>query len=113
MGVRNLPSAKSLSEAIIVVKEQNRAIGYPPHRFVAKLVNSKNLVLSCIELLTSQSAYTAVVSAITIKGHRDLLTIEDFISVHGSEWGFPTDIVRVANERVQDYDRYARCQRYG
>lgn len=47
-----------------------------------------------------------------IEEYKNLLTIEDFISVHGFEWGFSEKVVQAASERVELFDKVANTKRY-
>lgn len=109
--METLPVVLNLRSAVLEVIKNNKNQGYPPNRF-AQMVNVADFELPavCSRLVTSQDALGAMYT--TLIDHPRLLTLEDFISEYGQEWGFSEEIVEEANRRRMLYDEIAKRKRF-
>lgn len=104
--MRPLPVVNTLSDGFQAVIRSNRQDGYPPTIF--EQMNQD--VAAMTNLIWSDRAKTAVRRA--LRSHRDLLTIEDFVSRYGQSWGFDTATIAHAQDSVCEFDRIVGHQRY-
>ena len=108
--MRPLPNVHSLPEAIQVVIKENKKDRYNPTYFTRVMANATDLVATCSHLINSPSSYSALTDALL--SHPDLLTLEDFVAVHGVEWGFSPDIIEETQRRVTVFDELVKHKRY-
>ena len=107
--MRTLPKVHSLYEAVQTVIGENKKDRYNPTYFTRAMA-SADLVSTCTNLIKSQSSYSALTDALL--SHPDLLTLEDFVAVHGDDWGFSPDVVDEARRRGQVFDEFVKHKRY-
>ena len=109
-----LPSPKTLKEAVQAVIEQNQSVGYRPGYFISATQEgyADNLIQVCTNLIYSDTAVEALQSAVS--RYSIVITLEDFIvrSEHGRGWGFDEESVRQAEATVQLLDQQFGCQRW-
>ncbi|WP_337032729.1 hypothetical protein [Paenibacillus illinoisensis] len=111
--MRELPKVNGLYDAVQTVIKSNIRDGYPPNYFrreVSNMSTSQELIDFCTALIKKKDTLQEMFFA--IEKYKNLLTIEDFITVHGTEWGFTEEIVRTAAERVILFDSAANRTRY-
>lgn len=89
--MRTLPRVRSLTEAVQTVIRENKRDGYNPTYFTRMVLNATDLRSVCSNLVVSQNALSALVTA--FETHPDLLTIEDFIAHFGHAWGFSPGVI--------------------
>jgi hypothetical protein len=103
----------SLSAAVRLVIESNRADGYIPSRFITATADgaATNLLEICARLINRGETLEYLESA--LRRFPTLLTIEDFISQYGSAWGFDQLTIEQASARSRYFDILASGSRYG
>jgi hypothetical protein len=108
--VEKLPKVNNLREAVEEVIKNNQREGYPPNRFRNMTrVHNNELPSVCRSLVISRDALSYLFDA--LRSYPNLLSIEDFISHYGEQWGLK-DVVEEATKRVQLYDEIAKKQRF-
>jgi hypothetical protein len=110
--MRSLPNVSSLQEAVKEVIKSNKADGYPPNRFIQATRDgyAPNLPEICNGLITKGETLQWLEEA--FKKHSDLLTLEDFVSKYGKQWGFSQDTIKIAEARAQYFDQLVKHKRY-
>lgn len=110
--MRPLPNPRNLNEAVRFVIESNRSDGYLPNRFIQATADgtAPNLLAVCINLISKGETLQYLESA--LRRLPTLLTLEDFVSHRGSEWGFDEATVEAACARSEYFDQIAGCVRY-
>lgn len=110
--MRQLPNAGNLSEAVRRVIDSNRSDGYTPTRFIQATGDgtATDLLPVCVKLISKGETLEYLESA--LKSHPTLLTLEDFVSRRGSEWGFDGAAVEIARARAVYFDQIAGTTRY-
>ena len=109
-----LPSPKSLADAVREVIRQNKELGYQPNRFIGATQEgySPNLRQVCIDLMYGGDALQALEDA--LERYPTLLTLEGLVarSQFGSEWEFDKDVFEQAEARVQYFDERVGNRRW-
>jgi hypothetical protein len=110
--MRALPHAGNLSEAVRQVVESNRSDGYTPIRFIQATRDgtATDLLSVCSKLISKGETLEYLESA--LKSYPTLLTLEDFVSRRGSEWGFDKAAIETARARAAYFDQLAGGTRY-
>jgi hypothetical protein len=110
--MRELPNAQNLGEAVSRVIESNRSDGYTPTRFIQATADgtAPNLLPICVKLIAKGETLEYLDSA--LRRFPMLLTLEDFVSRRGSEWGFDEATVETARARSAYFDQLAGGTRY-
>ena len=100
----NVPTVKTLRDAVDKVIDNNKSEGYPPTRFMEKVGDKmgSELRMACEELLFSEIAERAVINA--LPSYPKMWTLEDFVTQQGASWGFGPEALRAAHRRVKDFD---------
>jgi hypothetical protein len=111
ISVEMLPKVTSLREAVNEVIRNNQEQGYPPNRFKQMVsVSDQDLPNVCLRLVTSKDALNELY--FVLMKHPRLLTLEDFISHFGDQWGFEEVVVKAAKDRSKIFDEAAKRQRF-
>ena len=109
-----LPTPRSLPEAVQEVIRQNVALGYRPARFIQATQEGyePNLLQVCTDLIYSADALQALEDALS--SYPELLTLEDLLarSRYGTEWGFDETVIEQAEARIQYFDARVGYQRW-
>jgi hypothetical protein len=109
-----LPTPRSLSEAVREVIRQNEALGYCPARFRQATENgdASNLLQVCTNLICSADALQALEDA--LGSYPELLTLEDLLarSRYGADWCFDETVIEQAEARVQYFDARVGYERW-
>jgi hypothetical protein len=110
--MRSLPNPQTLNEAVRCVIESNRSDGYIPTRFILSTQDgtASDLLAVCMKLINNGETLEYLDSA--LKRFPTLLTIEDFVSRRGAEWGFDERTVEMACARSIHFDQIAQSSRY-
>lgn len=110
--VRPLPTPQTLSAAVRLVIESNREDGYTPTRFIQVTQEgfAPNLLTVCSKLINKGEILEWLEKALA--SHPMLLTLEDFVCVRGSEWGFDAATIQMACARATHFDHIAGSTRY-
>jgi hypothetical protein len=110
--MRKLPTVDSLQDAVKKVIQSNSNDGYVPARFIQATENGNagDLLSICESLITKGETLEYLESA--LKRYTKLLTVEDFVSRFGAEWGFDSSTVRLATERAKYFDLLVGGERY-
>jgi hypothetical protein len=110
--MRQLPSPQNLKDAVRSVIESNCLDGYTPNRFIQATADgtTPDLIAVCVRLINKGETLEYLESALT--RFPNLLTLEDFVSRCGSEWGFDEETVAVARARSEYFDQIAGRTRY-
>jgi hypothetical protein len=110
--MRSLPSVETLCEAVIYVIQSNKNDGYLPNRFIQITQDgyAPDIFDICDRLITKGETLQWLESALT--RFPTLLTLEDFVAVHGLDWGFSQYTVEVAKARVKYFDQISGGKRY-
>lgn len=110
--MRSLPNAQTLSQAVIRAIESNIADHYQPLRFISKTQygNAPDLRGVCRSLIHDAEAVQFIEAK--IEQIPTLLTIEDFVSRHGSQWQFDDATIQQANASRERFDQVAKQTRY-
>src|SRR5580692_1268937 len=105
--MRPLPSVHDLRGAVGSVIESNRQDGYPAARFRNVTMDgaSPDLFAVCRKLI-NKGELLALLEA-EIAKRPTLLTLEDFVCRYGSEWGFDSATVAMADARRIRFDQVA------
>ena len=110
--MRPLPAATTLQEAVKKVVESNSRDGYVPSRFIqaTEYGRAAGLTRVCENLI--QKGETLEYLEDALKKFPTLLTLEDFVSRYGEDWGLSRETVNAAKQRVAYFDRIAGGTRY-
>lgn len=110
--MRQLPSAQTLRQAVIKVIEINKEDGYIPTRFmqVTGYGDVPDLLPVCERLILKGELLEYLEGA--LKRFPTLLTLEDFVSRYGDNWGFSQEVIKAAAARAQYFDMIAGTIRY-
>jgi hypothetical protein len=110
--VRPLPTPPTLSAAVSLVIESNREDGYTPTRFIQVTQEgfAPNLLAVCSRLINKGEILEWLERALA--SHPMLLTLEDFVCLRGTEWGFDAATIQMACARATHFDRIAGGTRY-
>ena len=110
--MRQLPTARNLSEAVRRVIESNRSDGYTPTRFIQATGDgtATDLFTVCTKLIRKGETLEYLESA--LRSYPTLLTLEDFVSCRGSEWGFDDAAIETARACSAYFDQIAGTTRY-
>ena len=103
--MRLLPSVETLQEAVIRVIESNKNDGCLPTRFIQVTQEgyAPDLPVICDRLITKGETLEWLESA--LRRFHTLLTLEDFVALHGLHWGFSQSTVGVAKARASYFDQ--------
>ena len=109
---RPLAHPGSLEEAVRQVILDNTRMGYTCQRLVVETENGQasNLRVACSRVISSPVGLQETEEA--LGGLPQLLTIEDFVSHWGAEWGFDETDVQLAQEGAEYYDAVAGFTRF-
>ena len=109
---RPLAHPGSLEEAVRQVILDNTRMGYTCQRLVVETENGQasNLRVACSRVISSPVGLQETEEA--LGGLPQLLTIEDFVSHWGVEWGFDETDVQLAQEGAEYYDAVAGFTRF-
>ena len=109
---RPLAHPGSLEEAVRQVILDNTRMGYTCQRLVGETENGQasNLRVACSRVISSPVGLQETEEA--LGGLPQLLTIEDFVSHWGAEWGFDETDVQLAQEGAEYYDAVAGFTRF-
>lgn len=107
----DIPTAVSLRDAVDLVIEQNKSIGYPPTIFMRELkdLHGGALVDRCNKFIKSNSAFAAVWKA--LQEHPKMWTIEDFVIRQGNQWGFSEEVIEKAKQSVEEFNKHRNIAR--
>jgi hypothetical protein len=110
--MRQLPKVRNLSEAVRRVIESNRSDGYTPTRFIQATGDgtAADLLSVCSKLISKGETLEYLESA--LRSYPTLLTLEDFVSRSGCEWGFDKSAIEAARARAAYFDQIAGNTRY-
>jgi hypothetical protein len=109
---QTLPQVNSLREAVQTVIKSNKKDGYSPNRLIQMVtVNDLELIRVCSSIILKPESLSALYTAIS-DDHPNLLTIEDFIAVHGQSWGLSLEVAKEAEIRCKLFDDWAKRKRY-
>jgi hypothetical protein len=110
--MRQMPHVQNVSQAVRLVIASNRSDGYTPIRFIQATADgtAPNLFEVCMRLVAKGETLQYLETA--LRRFPTLLTLEDFISRHGSEWGFDSVTVETALARSTYFDQIAKQVRY-
>jgi hypothetical protein len=110
--MRPLPNALDLHAAVRAVIDSNRSDGYQPNRFVGVTADgtAPDLLVVCKRLINKGETLEYLEPA--LKSYPTLLTLEDFVSRHGLEWGFDEATIETARARCAYFDKIAGRTRY-
>ncbi len=109
---RPLTHPGSLEEAVRQVIQDNTRMDYTYQRLVVETENGQasNLRVACSRVISSPAGLQETEEA--LGGLPQLLTIEDFVSRWGTEWGFDETDVQLAQEGAEYYDAVAGSTRF-
>ena len=109
---RPLAHPGSLEEAVRQVILDNTRMSYTCQRLVVETENGQasNLRVACSRVISSPVGLQETEEA--LGGLPQLLTIEDFVSHWGAEWGFDETDVQLAQEGAEYYDAVAGFTRF-
>jgi hypothetical protein len=107
-----LASVRNLSEAVRHVIESNRSDGYTPIRFIQATGDgtATDLLSVCARLISKGETLEYLESA--LRSYPTLLTLRDFVSRRGFEWGFDEATVETARARAAYFGQIAGRTRY-
>lgn len=111
--MRPLPKVQSLKEAVERVIESNIEDGYRPRDFIkaTEYGNAPDLPAVCSRLIYSAEALQFIEDK--IEDIPTLLTLEDFVCRHGSEWKlFDNATIERACASRDRFDQVAKEKRY-
>ena len=110
--MRQLPKPRNLNDAVRCVIESNRSDGYTPTRFIQATEDgtSPDLLAVCTRLIKKGETLEYLDKA--LKQIPTLLTLEDFVSRRGSQWGFDKETIATALDRANYFDQIAGQIRY-
>jgi hypothetical protein len=110
--MRPLPNVQTLKQAVIKVIESNKGDGYVPTRFIQATGSGDvpDLLPVCERLIVKGETLEYLENA--LRRSPMLLTLEDFVSQHGANWGFSQEAIKVAMARVEYFDMIAGMTRY-
>jgi hypothetical protein len=110
--MRVLPNPHDLKDAVRCVVESNSADGYIPTRFIQATGGgtAPDLLAVCRRLISKGETLPYLDSA--LKRISTLLTLEDFVSWRGAEWGFDNATIDIARDRSVYFDKVAGRPRY-
>jgi hypothetical protein len=105
--VRRLPTPPTLSAAVQLVIESNHEDGYTPTRFIQVTQEgfAPNLLAVCRRVINKGEILEWLERALA--SHPMLLTLEDFVCLRGTEWGFDAATIQMACARATHFDRIA------
>ena len=105
--MRPLPTPQTLSAAVRLVIESNREDGYTPTRLIQFTQEgfARNLIAVCSRLINKGEILEWLERA--LERHPMLLTLEDFVCLRGSEWGFDAATIQMACARATHFDHIA------
>lgn len=112
--MRQLPYVETLGEAVHeVIKGKYSSKSIIPYYRDLMLSASlpEKLIEACKKSIENTKNTNGIVKAINKDPYA--LTIEDFVSVYGSEWGFNNYTIKVAKDRVKVFNDIAGKERYG
>jgi hypothetical protein len=109
---RPLPNVRTLSAAVSEVIDSNRRDGYNPTRFVGVTQDgtAPDLLGVCRKLILNPETLEWLESG--LEKFPQILTLEDFVSRYGADWGFDQETIQMADSRVQRFDQIADFTRY-
>ncbi len=107
-----MPHAHNLREAVQLVIASNRSDGYPPTRFIQVTEEgyADDLLERCTRLIEKGETLEYLDSA--FQRFPTLLTLEDFVSRFGTDWGFPSTAIAAAQDRAAYFDQLVGGPRY-
>lgn len=110
--VRTLPIVRNLSAAVSEVITSNRRDGYNPTRFVGITQDgtAPNLFDVCRKLIMNPETLEWLETG--LESFPQILTLEDFVSRFGPEWGFDQQTIDMASARAQRFDQIVGFTRY-
>ena len=110
--MRSLPNSETLNDAVRCVIDSNRSDGYNPTRFTQATMDgtAPDLLSVCIRLINKGE--TLEYLDVALRRFPTLLTLEDFVSRRGAEWGFDEPTVEMARARSIYFDQIAGRGRY-
>jgi hypothetical protein len=110
--MRHLPNPRNLNDAVRSVIESNRSDGYTPSRFIQATADgtAPDLLAVCVRLINKGETLEYLDSA--LRRFPMLLTLEDFVSRRGAEWGFNHATVETARARSVYFDQIVGGTRY-
>lgn len=110
--MRSLPKVQTLKQAVREVIENNKSDGYIPTRFIQATGSGDvpDLLSVCEKLIAKGETLEYLENA--LKRFPTLLTLEDFVSQHGTAWGFSQGTIKVAKARVEYFDMITGKTRY-
>ena len=102
----------SLQNAVRIVIENNTGLGYPSLGFKRATLGGSHpeLLAVCQELIASSRAVIAMGDA--VKQYPGFLTLEDYVAIWGTEWGFSTLAVEHAKASSEAFDWLLGFQRW-
>ena len=109
---RRLPNVRSLCAAVSEVIRSNRRDGYNPTRFIGITQDgtAPNLLAVCRKLIMSPETLEWLENG--LDKFPQILTLEDFVSRFGADWGFDEAAIETARARAQRFDDVAGAVRY-
>lgn len=100
-----LPDVNSLRDAAIKVIQNSKENKYDANRFTSIVYGAKDdreLLSNIRKLLFNPEAITRMYTEVRKKPK--LIMIEDFIVIHGEQWGFDLDAINKAKDNVELYN---------
>ena len=109
---KTITNPGSLQNAVWRVRENNAALGYSAIRFRQATQEGyhPDLLRVCEELTLNPNAFAAMENAVTT--YSGFLTLEDYVAVWGTEWGFSAQAVEHAKASAETFDRLVGYRRW-
>ena len=109
---KTIANPGSLQNAVRNVIENNTSLGYPSLGFKRATLDGSHpeLLAVCQGLIASSGAVTAMVEA--VKQYPGFLTLEDYVTRWGGEWGISAQAVEHARASAETFDRLVGFRRW-
>ena len=109
---KQLPTVRTVNEAVRFVINSNREDGYVPSRFIQITQNgdAPNILEVCRRLINKGELLETLEK--DFAKYPGMVTIEDFVGRQGDEWGFDDATIRNARARSDYFDQLVGKQRF-